>query len=150
MKFTLQSNSSHRNLAATMFASSASQLVAEFHITNSIIAAMTVSIYVLGFAIGPLILAPLSECYGRQIVCLICNFVYIGFTAGCAFSIDVKMFLVFRFMCGCAASGPMSIGGGVVADLTPPEQRGKAMALIALGPLLGPVSFQIACCRKDT
>lgn len=116
-------------------------LAEDFGITNSTIKAMTVSLYVLGFAIGPLFLAPLSELYGRLIVYIFCNIFYIAFTAGCAFSTGTAMFLVFRFIAGCAASGPMSIGGGTVADLYPPEQRGKAMAMFTVGPLLGPVSL---------
>ncbi|KAI1036553.1 hypothetical protein LB503_003381 [Fusarium chuoi] len=127
------------NLAATMFAPGAAELADEFNITNSTVTAMTVSLYVLGFALGPLLLAPLSELYGRLIVYYFCNLVYIAFTIGCAFSTDVAMFLVFRVIAGCAASGPMSIGGGTVADLFVQEQRGKAMALFTVGPLLGPV-----------
>ncbi|KAF4995609.1 hypothetical protein FGRMN_5000 [Fusarium graminum] len=127
------------NLAATMFAPGASELASEFHITNSTVTAMTVSLYVLGFALGPLLLAPLSELYGRLIIYYFCNLVYIAFTFGCAFSTNDAMFLVFRIICGCAASGPMTIGGGTVADLFPQEERGKAMALFTVGPLLGPV-----------
>ncbi|KAL4733434.1 major facilitator superfamily domain-containing protein [Aspergillus similis] len=129
----------YANLAATMFAPGAAELANEFHLTNSTIEAFTVSIYVLGFALGPLLLAPLSELYGRLIIYHICNLFYFAFTAGCAFSTDVAMFLVFRFICGCAASGPMSMGGGTVADVTSQEERGKAMALFSVGPLLGPV-----------
>lgn len=125
-----------------MFAPGAEQLVNEFRVTNSTVAAMTVSLYVLGFALGPLILAPLSELYGRLIVYHFCNIVYFAFTAGCAFSTNVTMFLVFRIICGCAASGPVSIGGGTVADVTPQEERGKAMALFAMGPLLGPARYR--------
>nr|S4W288.1 RecName: Full=MFS transporter eqxG; AltName: Full=Equisetin biosynthesis protein G [Fusarium heterosporum]AGO86666.1 putative MFS transporter [Fusarium heterosporum] len=126
------------NLAATMFAPGAEELATEFSITNSTVTAMTVSLYVLGFALGPLLLAPLSELYGRLVIYYGCNFVYVVFTIGCAFSTNVAMFLVFRIICGCAASGPMSIGGGTVADLFPQEERGKAMALFTVGPLLGP------------
>lgn len=122
-----------------MFAPGAEQLAKEFGVTDSTIEAMTVSLYVLGFAFGPLLFAPLSELYGRLILYHICNTVYFAFTAGCAFSTNVDMFLVFRFICGCAASGPMTIGGGTVADVTPPQKRGKAMALFAMGPILGPV-----------
>jgi MFS family permease len=128
-----------RNLAATMFAPGAQELVAEFHLTSSTIEAFTVSIYVLGFALGPLLLAPLSELYGRFIIIHFYNVFYFAFTLGCAFSTDVAMFLVFRFICGCAASGPMSIGGGIVADVSSQEKRGKAVAIFAAGPLLGPV-----------
>ncbi|KAJ5899414.1 Major facilitator superfamily domain general substrate transporter [Penicillium taxi] len=49
------------------------------------------------------------------------------------------MFLIFRFIAGSAASGPMSIGGGTVADVTLQENRGKAMALFTMGPILGPI-----------
>ncbi|KAK3935595.1 putative MFS transporter [Diplogelasinospora grovesii] len=127
------------NLAAVMFAPGAEALVAEFGITNSIVASLTVTIYILGFSIGPLILASMSETYGRLIVYHLCNAVYIAFTVGCALSTNTPMFLVFRFLCGCAASSPMAIGGGTIADLHPAEERGKAMALFGLGPLLGPV-----------
>ncbi|KAI1127210.1 major facilitator superfamily domain-containing protein [Nemania abortiva] len=127
------------NLAATMFAPGAEQLAVEFHFTDPTIEAFTVSIYVLGFAVGPIFLAPLSELYGRLVIYNICNVVYTGFTIGCAFSTNVAMFLVFRILCGIAASGPLSIGGGTIADITPQEERGKAFALFGVGPLLGPV-----------
>ncbi|KAI1297829.1 major facilitator superfamily domain-containing protein [Xylaria venustula] len=127
------------NLAATMFAPGAEQLAADFHFTNATVEAFTVSIYVLGFALGPVFLAPLSELYGRLVIYHACNVVYTGFTIGCAFSTNVAMFLVFRILCGIAASGPLSIGGGTIADITPQEERGKAIALFGVGPLLGPV-----------
>ncbi|KAI0478049.1 major facilitator superfamily domain-containing protein [Xylaria cf. heliscus] len=127
------------NLAATMFAPGAEQLAAEFGITNPIIEAFTVSIYVLGFAVGPLFLAPLSELYGRLVIYHIYNALYTGFTIGCAFSTNVAMFLVFRILCGIAASGPISIGGGTIADMMAQEERGKAIALFGVGPLIGPV-----------
>ncbi|EJT73702.1 hypothetical protein GGTG_07558 [Gaeumannomyces tritici R3-111a-1] len=127
------------NLAATMFAPGAAQLVSEFAITNSIVAVMTVSLYVLGFALGPLVLAPLSELYGRLPVYHGCNLVFTAFTVGCAFSTGPDMFLAFRFLAGCAASGPMTVGGGSIADLRAPNERARAMALFTTGPLLGPV-----------
>lgn len=122
-----------------MFAPGAGQLAAEFGVTNRTVASMTVSLYVLGFALGPLVLAPLSEVYGRQGIYLACHVVFIAFICGCAFSTNVDMFLAFRFIAGCAASGPMSVGGGTIADLTTPQERGKAMAGFTTGPLLGPV-----------
>lgn len=126
-----------------MFAPGADALCAEFGIKNSTIAALTVTIYILGFALGPLFISPLSEIYGRLIVYHVGNGVYLGFTVGCALSTNTAMFMVFRFMCGVAAASPMSIGGGTIADLYRQEERGKAMALFGLGPLLGPVWFYI-------
>ncbi|KAI0884383.1 MFS general substrate transporter [Annulohypoxylon maeteangense] len=128
----------YANLAATMFAPGASALAKEFHITNSTVATFTVSIYVLGFMIGPLSLAPLSELYGRLPIYHVCNFFYIAFTLGCALSKNVGMFLAFRFLAGCSSAGPLTIGGGTIADMTTQDKRGKAMASFLLGPLLGP------------
>ncbi|KAL3440555.1 major facilitator superfamily domain-containing protein [Aspergillus insuetus] len=127
------------NLAATMFAPGAASLATEFHITSSTIVNLTVSIYLCGFAVGPMLIAPLSELYGRLVIYHTCNVVYIGFIIGCALGKNTGMFLVFRFLAGCASSGPLAVGGGTVADVVPPAQRGRAMSLFFMGPLLGPV-----------
>ncbi|CAH0043434.1 unnamed protein product [Clonostachys solani] len=132
------------NLAATMFAPGAATLANDFHITSSTITSLTVSIYLCGFAIGPMVIAPLSELYGRLMIYHVCNVMYIGFTIGCALSKNTGMFLAFRFLAGCASSGPLTVGGGTVADVVPPAQRGSAMSLFYVGPLLGPVLGPIA------
>lgn len=134
------SDPSSRNLAAVIFAPGADALSDDFGITNSVVAAMTITIYVLGFALGPLFISPMSEIYGRLPIYHVGNFAYLGFTVGCALSTKTGMFLAFRFIAGCVAASPMTIGGGTVADLYEPKERGRAMALFGAGPLLGPVS----------
>jgi MFS family permease len=49
-----------------MFAPGVPNLMAEFQSTNIELGTFVVSIYVLGFASGPMVLAPLSELYGRM------------------------------------------------------------------------------------
>lgn len=39
-----------------------------FGVTSNVLAGLVVSIYLLGFAIGPLVVAPMSEMYGRFMV----------------------------------------------------------------------------------
>ncbi|KAJ2988718.1 hypothetical protein NUW58_g3831 [Xylaria curta] len=131
------------NLAATMFAPGALQLAEDFNITDPILQTFTVNIYLLAFGVGPIFLAPLSEIYGRLIIYYVCTVLYIAFTIGCAFSTNVSMFLVFRVFAGLFASGPLTIGGGTIADVTTQSERGKAVALWGLGPLLGPVAGPI-------
>ena len=104
-------------MLTTIFAPGAGSLAKEFGIASPIIVSLTVSVYLLGFAFGPLFLAPLSEIYGRRIIYHISNAVYLGAVAGCAWSTDVAMFMVFRFASGCASSAPMTIGGGSIADM---------------------------------
>lgn len=60
---------------------------------------------------------------------------------GCALSTNSAMFLIFRFIAGCAGAAPMAIVGGSIADMYVPDERGTAMAIFSIGPMFGPVSF---------
>lgn len=62
-----------------------------------------VSVYVLGFAFGPLIVAPLSEMYGRLRLYLACNILFVVSTVACAVSTNLNMLIGFRFIVGGAA-----------------------------------------------
>jgi hypothetical protein len=65
-------------LASSMFAPGVPELMEEFNSTSKTLAAFCVSVYVLGFAAGPMVFAPLSEIYGRVIVYHISNAGFIG------------------------------------------------------------------------
>ncbi|KAH4040508.1 hypothetical protein HBH98_031330 [Parastagonospora nodorum] len=126
-------------LASSFFAPGVPQVLREFHETSNVIAAFVVSVYLLGFAIGPLFIAPLSELYGRIYLYNVCNLLFVIFNVACALSKSMGMLIAFRLLAGCAGSAPLTIGGGTIADMFPPEQRAGAMAIWSLGPLLGPV-----------
>lgn len=110
----------------------------EFGETPSLVATFVVSVYVLGFAFGPLIVAPLSAIYGRAPLYNWGNVLFVLFTVGTALSQNMSMMMAFRFFMGLAGSVPITIGSGSIADIMPIESRGKAMSVWALGPLLGP------------
>ena len=116
----------------------------DLDVKTTIVGSLTVSIYVLGFAIGPLLLAPLSELYGRLVIHQSTSIIFFAFTLGCALATNINMFLTFRFIAGCAGSAPMTIGGGTIADVFPQEQRGGVMGMLALGPIIGPVVGPVA------
>ncbi|KAF2687512.1 MFS general substrate transporter [Lentithecium fluviatile CBS 122367] len=124
------------NLTATAFAPAAPSLRTEFHITNLTLSALTVTIYLLGFALGPLVIAPLSEHYGRRPVYSVCLTMSVLFLVGCSQATDVEAFLICRLITGIAGSGPGTVGSGTIADVMPREKRGGAMAIFAIGPLL--------------
>ncbi|KAF2094124.1 putative MFS multidrug transporter [Rhizodiscina lignyota] len=131
-------------LASSMFAPGVPQVMQKFHETSDLLAAFVVSIYILGFTIGPLIVAPLSEMYGRLPLYLISNIVFVIFTVACAVSTNMSMLIVFRLFEGCFGATPITLGGGTIADLMPVEKRGGAMAIWAMGPLIGPVAGPVA------
>ena len=131
-------------LASSMFAPGVPQLMKEFGTDNDLLATFVVSVYILGWALGPLIIAPMSELYGRVPVYHICNIGYICFTVACALANSMTMLIVFRFLQGCWSVAPLTIGAGSLSDMVAPQHRGAAMSLWSVGPLLGPVAGPIA------
>lgn len=123
-----------------MVAPAASQIMEEFQQPqNEGLSAFVVSVYLLGYAFGPMILAPLSELYGRIIVYHVCNVLYFLMTIACALAPNLPALIVFRLLAGTAGSAPLSIGAGSLVDIIPQKNRGLAMGAWVLGPVLGPV-----------
>ncbi|GAA6025071.1 hypothetical protein JCM11491_006062 [Sporobolomyces phaffii] len=99
---------------------------------------LTISIFVAGYCIGPLLWGPLSERYGRRLIFLGVWIPYCAFVLGCALSPNIGSMLVFRFLSGCFAAAPLTNSGGVIADLWDADRRGDALAIFSLMPFAGP------------
>lgn len=111
----------------------------EFNSTNEQLASFIVSVYLLGYCFGPLVVAPLSEIYGRLPLYHICNVLFVVFNVACAKAPTLATLIIFRFLAGLAGCCPLTLGAGSLADIISKEKRGGAMASWVLGPLLGPV-----------
>ncbi|KAK2611022.1 hypothetical protein N8I77_004405 [Diaporthe amygdali] len=109
----------------------------EFNNDSSILATFVVSIYFLGFAFGPLVVAPMSEVYGRVYVYHVGNIAFTSFSIAAACSVNIGMLMAFRFLMGLVGCVPTTIGVGSIVDMIPLEKRGRAISLWAVGPLLG-------------
>ncbi|KAF1980869.1 MFS general substrate transporter [Aulographum hederae CBS 113979] len=131
-------------LASSMFAPGIPEVMEEFNSNSDLTATFVVSVYILGYALGPLILAPLSEIYGRTILYNSCNVLFVIFTVLCAVSQNMGMLIAFRFLAGLVGVQAITCGSGTIADIIPPERRGLAMSIWTCGPLLGPVIGPIA------
>ena len=116
------------------------EIEADLNIASSVASTLAVTLYVLGLAIGPMFISPLSEIFGRVPIYHGANVMFVAFILGNALSRSLAQFLVFRFLSGCAGGTPMTLGGGTIADITTIQKRAVAMALFSLGPLAGPVS----------
>lgn len=131
-------------LASSIFAPGVPQLMAEFGSDSPYLAAFVVSVYVLGFAAGPLMFAPLSEMYGRTVIYHVCNVGFLAFCIGCALAPTLDALIVFRFFSGVFGACPLTNGGGSIADMVAQEKRGAAMSIFSIGPLLGPIIGPVA------
>lgn len=122
-----------------MMAPAVPLIMEDFGVTNSSLGTFCVSVFVLGFAFGPMIIAPCSEVYGRNIVYHVCNSLFVVFTIACALSTNMGMLIAFRFCAGFAGVAVLTCGSGTIADIAPPEMRGRAMGIWSIGPMIGPV-----------
>ncbi|KAJ5758985.1 hypothetical protein N7520_006141 [Penicillium odoratum] len=130
------------SLSSSAYAGGMNEVLKDLDVGEEV-ATLGVSLFVLGFAVGPLIWAPLSELVGRQIVFVITFFSLSAFCAGAAGAQHAYVLIILRFFAGSFGSSPFSNAGGVIADIFTAEKRGLATSLFAgapfLGPTLGPV-----------
>lgn len=92
-----------------MLAPALPDLAEEFNISSSFETYLIMSIFLLAYAIGPFLLAPLSEMYGRVVVLQSANMFYLIFNTVCGFSQTKTQILVFRFLSGLGGSAPQAV-----------------------------------------
>ncbi|RAH76537.1 MFS general substrate transporter [Aspergillus japonicus CBS 114.51] len=126
-------------IASTILVMGTTQLMSDFSLTNTYVAALPIGLYVLGLGIGPLFVAPCSEVYGRRVAYVVSFCLFTVLNVGCALSPNVGALIVLRLLSGMAGSAGPSLGGSSVGDMFRPEERGKAQAVYSLGPTFGPV-----------
>ncbi|KAI9738449.1 MAG: hypothetical protein M1818_005346 [Claussenomyces sp. TS43310] len=96
------------------------------------------STYILGFALGPLILAPLSEYFGRNPVYIGSWFFLVIFQIPVALAPNMATVLVCRFIQGFGGSAPLTNTGGTISDLWTRDSSGFAMSIYGISSTIGP------------
>lgn len=81
-----------------MFAPGVPLVMREFDSTSETLSAFVVSVYLLGFAFGPLVIAPLSELYGRRLVYHVTNVFFLVFTIACAVANSLGSLIGFSLL----------------------------------------------------
>jgi multidrug resistance protein len=99
---------------------------------------LTITVFVVGFGVGPLAFAPVSELYGRRPVYIITLGIAVIFVIPCAVSQNIGTLIACRLIDGIAFSAPMTLVGGTLADLWKNEERAVPMAAFSAAPFLGP------------
>ncbi|KAJ5618849.1 hypothetical protein N7510_002833 [Penicillium lagena] len=125
-------------LVSSAYTGGVEEIMEQFHVGEEV-ATLGVSLFVLGFAIGPLAWAPLSELFGRQVLFVLTYAILTAFNAGSAGAQNIWTLIILRFFAGSFGSSPLTNAGGVIADMFHAKQRGVAMSLFAAAPFLGPV-----------
>ncbi|KAI8629426.1 MFS general substrate transporter [Xylariaceae sp. FL1651] len=128
--------------ASSSYSAGTAQIASQFHVGTQV-ATLGTSLFLIGFGLGPLLWAPLSEVYGRRLAVLTPMFISILFSFAAATAKDLQTLMLTRFWGAIFASAPVTNTGGVLGDLFTPAYRGIAMAGYAMavvgGPTVGPI-----------
>ncbi|KAK9894773.1 MFS general substrate transporter [Cystobasidium minutum MCA 4210] len=105
--------------------------IAERLDTSYLLSVAGVSLFTLTFGVAPLILAPLSEIWGRRPAYVGSAVIYTLFQIPQALATNIQTMLVARFIAGIGGSTAVAVLGGTLADLFSNEERGIPMAIFA-------------------
>lgn len=124
-------------LASSAYSGAIEHVIIDFGCSEEV-SVLGLSIMVLGYAMGPVLWAPLSELYGRRYVLILSFVVYTLWMCVTCASQNIATLIVFRFLAGIFGSSSLVIPGGEIADMFPPETRGLGIGIFCAAPFLGP------------
>lgn len=126
----------NRIMVSTIMAPALTTIAVELDMTSTE-SAMSLSIYLLASAFGPLLIGPLSELYGRQLILHTSGIWFFVWNLICGFANTKGTLIAARFFAGLGASAIYALAGGVLGDMWRAEQRGRGLGVYLLIPLLG-------------
>ena len=126
---------------SSVFSSATSVVAMEYGVGQEV-GLLGTTFYVLGFAFGPTLWAPLSELKGRRLPLVLAMFGFSVFSIGCATGKDIQTILICRFFSGFFGACPLAVVAAVFSDMFDNRTRGIAITLFSMavftGPLLAP------------
>ncbi|KAG6004796.1 hypothetical protein E4U21_000752 [Claviceps maximensis] len=129
------------SFASAIF-SSATSVVARQYGVSAEVGLLGTTFYVLGFAFGPTLWAPMSELRGRRLPLVLSMFGFTLFSIACATGKDIQTILICRFFAGFFGACPLAVVAAVFSDMFDNRTRGIAVTIFSMatftGPLLAP------------
>lgn len=126
---------------SSIFSTATRAVAAQYHVSAEV-GLLGVSLYVLGFAIGPVFWAPFSELKGRRLPLVISMFGFSIFQVAVAAAKDLQTIMLCRFWGGMFGAAPLAVVAAVFSDMFDNRTRGIAITVFSMtvfsGPLLAP------------
>ncbi|KAJ5747851.1 uncharacterized protein N7511_009547 [Penicillium nucicola] len=123
---------------SAIFSSSSKAVASQFDV-GLVTATLSSSLYIAGYASGPLMWAPLSELKGRRLPIIIGMLGFGIFNTAVAVAKDVQTIMICRFFAGIFGSSPLAVVAAVFSDIWNNRQRGVAIAFFSSTVFLGPL-----------
>lgn len=104
---------------------------------------LSLSLSMLGLALGQIFIGPISDKYGRKKPLLLCMWLFVISTIACLFSWDIYSFVVFRLVQGIAGAGGVVLSKSIPTDMFSGKELAKYLAIISaingIAPVVSPV-----------
>jgi MFS transporter, DHA1 family, multidrug resistance protein len=104
---------------------------------------LTLSLYMVSYAIGQVVYGPLSDRYGRLPVMRAALAIYCVASLACALAPDIELLLAARMLQALGSSGAIVLARAIVRDLYSGARAGRELslmgAIMALAPVLAPM-----------
>jgi DHA1 family bicyclomycin/chloramphenicol resistance-like MFS transporter len=104
---------------------------------------LTISSYLLGFAVGQIFYGPLADRHGRKPVLLGAMTLYCAASLACALATSIEMLIAARALQALGGAGGIVLARAIVRDLYSGARAGRELSLIgavmALAPVLAPL-----------
>lgn len=130
-------------LATDMYLPALPELSAEFSASTSA-TQLTLTMTLLGMAVGQIFLGPLSDMYGRKRPLFAGMIAFSLVSAGCFYASSIEPFLALRFLQGFAGASGLVISRAIARDVAEGVELTRFMAILmlvnGLAPILAPVA----------
>ena len=107
------------------------------------LAQMTLTMTMLGMALGQIFAGPVSDRYGRKWTLAAGMVIFTLSTVGCVWAQDIMLFLFFRFVSGFAGASGIVIAKAIARDVCEGPELTKFFAMLmmvnGLAPIIAPV-----------
>ncbi|BFZ55044.1 hypothetical protein PYCC9005_002082 [Savitreella phatthalungensis] len=128
------------------YASAQNSIEQDLHVSSEL-TVLGLSFFLAGFALAPLILAPISEVYGRWPMYILSAIMIWLWLLPQALARNITTILTAKFFQGCFGSTGSTMVGGTLADMWRTHERGPWMAAFTgsafIGTFIGPVIFGV-------
>lgn len=123
---------------STSYTTGLSEMMVDFDISSEPLVTLGVTTYLIGLAVGSVILAPISEMYGRRPVYIVSMFMFMVLIIPCGIGSSLAEILAVRFFGAVAGSAMVANSPGTISDIVTDEYRALALSIWSIGPLNGP------------
>jgi len=129
-------------LSTDMYLPSLPVMQADFGISASLVQ-LTLTMTMLGMALGQIFAGPVSDYYGRKKPLVIGMAAFTAATIGCVLAENIMAFLCFRFVMGFAGASGIVVSKAIARDVCAGPELTRFFAMLmmvnGLAPILAPV-----------